>query len=103
MEVNNVTSGFMQTGAQQGWQCPVCKRVLSPWTIECPCRGQGMETFTTTGYDDNAKEYKLVPHQDSTTDGSVTYTMTKNANVIESNTIEAKTLKSKKTKLNRGE
>ena len=28
-EVSNVTSGFMQTGVQQGWQCPVCKRILS--------------------------------------------------------------------------
>lgn len=39
---------FMQLGAQQGWQCPICKRVLSPWTPECPCKGQGMETWTTT-------------------------------------------------------
>lgn len=39
---------MLQVGAQQGWQCPICKRVLSPWTPECPCRGQGPETFWTT-------------------------------------------------------
>lgn len=44
----NYTMNFMQVGAQQGWQCPVCKRILSPWTPECPCRGQGMETITMT-------------------------------------------------------
>ena len=27
-------------GAAQGWQCPICYRVLSPWTIECPCKGK---------------------------------------------------------------
>lgn len=46
-----VTNGFMQVGAQQGWQCPVCKRILSPWTIECPCKGAGNSqtiTFSTT-------------------------------------------------------
>lgn len=42
----NYNMNFMQLGAQQGWQCPVCKRVLSPWTPECPCRGQGIETIT---------------------------------------------------------
>lgn len=31
---------MMQMGAMQGWQCPVCKRVLSPWTMECPCKGK---------------------------------------------------------------
>lgn len=39
---------YMQLGAQQGWQCPICKRVLSPWTTECPCKGQGSQTWTTT-------------------------------------------------------
>ena len=103
-EVSNVTSGFMQVGAQQGWQCPLCKRVLSPWTIECPCRGQGMETFTTTvGYDDETDGYKIAPHKDSTTGGSITYSVTKGANVIASNTIESKTIKSKKRKFSRGE
>lgn len=44
----NYSINYMQLGAQQGWQCPICKRVLSPWTPECPCKGQGMETWTTT-------------------------------------------------------
>lgn len=40
---------FMQTNfAQQGWQCPICKRVLAPFVPECPCQGQGMKTITTT-------------------------------------------------------
>ena len=43
---------FLQTNfAQQGWQCPVCKRVLAPFVPECPCGGQGMETWTTTTTD----------------------------------------------------
>lgn len=37
---------FMQTGAMQGWQCPICKRVLAPFVQECPCKGQGIETIT---------------------------------------------------------
>ena len=30
---------------QYGWICPVCGRVLSPWTHVCPCYN---ETETTT-------------------------------------------------------
>ena len=37
---------FMQVGAMQGWQCPICKRVLAPFVQECPCKGQGMGTVT---------------------------------------------------------
>ncbi len=37
---------FMQLGAMQGWQCPICKRVLAPFVQECPCKGQGIETMT---------------------------------------------------------
>ena len=33
--------------AQQGWQCPICKRVYSPFTFMCYyCGG---DTVTTTG------------------------------------------------------
>jgi len=39
---------FMQLGAMQGWQCPICKRVLAPFVQECPCKGQGMATMTVT-------------------------------------------------------
>lgn len=33
--------------AQQGWQCPICKRVLAPFVIECPCGGQGIKNYWT--------------------------------------------------------
>ena len=45
----NYTQGLMQVNqASQGWQCPICKRVLAPFVPECPCGGQGMKTWTTT-------------------------------------------------------
>lgn len=47
---NIITSGFIQTGAPQGWQCPVCQRVLSPWTQECPCEGKGKIYPSSTPY-----------------------------------------------------
>lgn len=37
---------FMQLGVMQGWQCPICKRVLAPFVQECPCKGQGIATMT---------------------------------------------------------
>ena len=43
-EKNNFN--FMQTEAMQGWQCPVCKRILAPFVQECPCKGQGISTIT---------------------------------------------------------
>ena len=43
---NTNSYNFMQVGAMQGWQCPICKRVLAPFVQECPCKGQGMETVT---------------------------------------------------------
>lgn len=39
---------MLQVGAQYGWICPICNRVLAPFVQECPCRGQGPETFWTT-------------------------------------------------------
>lgn len=39
-------TNFYQVKAQQGWQCPVCKRILAPFISECPCQGQGMKTTT---------------------------------------------------------
>lgn len=32
---------------QQGWQCPLCKRILAPFITECPCRGEGRQTYTS--------------------------------------------------------
>ena len=34
--------------AQQGWQCPVCKRVYSPTTPMCWYCGNGTVTTSTT-------------------------------------------------------
>lgn len=42
---------FMQVGAMQGWQCPICKRVLAPFVQECPCKGQGIATVTVATTD----------------------------------------------------
>ena len=40
---------FLSTGASQGWQCPICKRVLAPFITECPCKGFGSQwTLTST-------------------------------------------------------
>lgn len=56
---NNITTGrtgscTFRTGdyqmpSMQGWQCPICGRVMSPSTPCCPCNGRGWETITTTG------------------------------------------------------
>lgn len=72
VELNNVTSGFMQVGAMQGWICPVCKRVLSPSMMECPCKGQGMQTFTTTSTstEEIKKEIANIPNTTITFAGS---------------------------------
>lgn len=32
--------GVEMVGAQQGWQCPVCKRVYAPFVSECPYCGK---------------------------------------------------------------
>lgn len=42
IEQNN----YMQVGAMQGWQCPVCSAVNSPWLYQCYCGGK-TETRTT--------------------------------------------------------
>ena len=35
--------------AQQGWQCPICRRVYSPTTPMCYyCGGNGVVTITTS-------------------------------------------------------
>lgn len=40
--------------AQQGWQCPICKRVYSPFTPMCWYCGNGKQnTVTSTGTDIN--------------------------------------------------
>jgi rubredoxin len=41
---------------QEGWRCPVCGRVFSPSTAECPYCGR-QETVTNT--ESKPPEYKL--------------------------------------------
>ena len=36
------------TGAQQGWQCPICKRVHAPWVPHCDCDTYSITTTNTT-------------------------------------------------------
>lgn len=38
-----------ETFAQQGWQCPICKRVYSPLTMMCYYCGGEAVTRTSTG------------------------------------------------------
>lgn len=40
--------GYSDGFAQQGWQCPVCKRVYSPTTPMCLYCGHGTITSTTS-------------------------------------------------------
>ena len=44
------------SNALQGWQCPICKRIYSPFTTMCPyCGGDNFTTTTTTN---GTGEYK---------------------------------------------
>ena len=42
--------------AQQGWQCPICKRVYSPFTPMCYCCGAEGTTNTSTDWVIHQKE-----------------------------------------------
>lgn len=50
------TSGYMKIGAQQGWQCPVCGSINSPWTTQCPCHGNPNWITTITSTSEHDKE-----------------------------------------------
>jgi len=54
--------------AQQGWQCPVCKRVYSPTTPMCLYCGKSEVTTTTTikSIIDDAKNFAelFMPKED---------------------------------------
>lgn len=40
----------MQKGAQQGWQCPLCKRIYGPFVQECyKCNNRKIELKATEG------------------------------------------------------
>lgn len=84
-----VTSGYMKVGAQQGWQCPVCGRVLAPFITECPCQGMGKQTITTTGTD-----IETVPFNGK----SESYTITYPSTLIEAKKIVATKKKAKHRK-----
>lgn len=46
------------SNALQGWQCPICKRVYSPFTLMCPyCGGNEVITTTTTNGTDEYKDF----------------------------------------------
>lgn len=55
---HNILGDGMFNGifAQQGWQCPICKRVYSPHTAMCYYCG-GKETVVSTG----TELYKQTP------------------------------------------
>lgn len=62
--------------AQQGWQCPICKRVYSPLTMMCYyCGG---ESITTTGTDikitGTGVDYQKEPSSFTVSTGYATYT-----------------------------
>ena len=40
---------------QQGWQCPICKRILAPYIIECICHGQGEKSQTVSWVHEDSK------------------------------------------------
>ncbi len=45
---------FENIGIQQGWQCPICKRVYSPMTPMCYYCGGEQKTITHTTSTGNA-------------------------------------------------
>lgn len=44
--------------AMQGWQCPICKRVYSPFTSMCPYCGGNEVITTTTTFKNSTGDYK---------------------------------------------
>ena len=57
--------------ARQGWQCPVCGRVYSPDTMQCPyCANIEYKiTTNTTGDCVTVKKYLEVHHGKNAADG----------------------------------
>ena len=44
---------YYQTLVQQGWQCPLCKKILAPFVLECTCQMQITITTVSTTYTDS--------------------------------------------------
>lgn len=59
---------------QQGWQCPICKRVYSPFTPCCLTCGADGSTKTNTDW---WIEYQKEPSSFIISTGSVTYDVAK--------------------------
>lgn len=59
---NNKTTGGNKYAwsvlPQQGWQCPICGRIMSPTTPFCPCEGQGKKAATGTTVDTDGWKYR---------------------------------------------
>lgn len=48
---------------QQGWQCPICKRIYSPTTYMCfYCGGDKTETSTTITVKGSTGDFKDIPY-----------------------------------------
>lgn len=59
METNNIIplTTFEGNFAQQGWQCPICKRVYSPTTPMClHCGNYELTTTTNTKSDEDFRD-----------------------------------------------
>jgi hypothetical protein len=46
--------------AQEGWQCPVCSKVLAPWMASCPCEGKVLVSSDSTNQWSNIFPNSLV-------------------------------------------
>lgn len=47
-ESKNYTMSSYTNFVQQGWQCPICKKVLAPFMTECPHNHDGKTDFEWT-------------------------------------------------------
>ena len=53
---------YVKVGASQGWQCPICGNVYSPWQYECTqCNHDRPTTITATT--------EIWPEEDHSTGG----------------------------------
>jgi hypothetical protein len=49
--LNNIGTTYygipVNAGPQQGWQCPLCRRVNAPWLAQCTCGPQNYRAYHT--------------------------------------------------------
>lgn len=78
--IGDVPGDSFKYWGQQGWVCPKCGAVLSPWTSECPHCSPGLNKITTspnTNYkfpDDYAIYVKTLPKTYSSDTSNITST-----------------------------